>query len=111
MSVETEPAAIVFDRADPHRSLFGERVTPGLPLETQGIEHIPHFRKSSRRVKTIRSTTPLPAHPSTAVLPTCSTLNPGDLTRSGQPPVWRPRKTEDHDRGRWQAVLVGSDHH
>jgi len=51
MGVETEPGAIVIDRADPHGSLYGERITPGLTLEAQFIESISYFWKLPQRVK------------------------------------------------------------
>ena len=49
--VEPEPGSIVFDRADPHGAILGERITPGLPLEAQSVQHILHIRQSPWRVK------------------------------------------------------------
>jgi len=43
--VEPEPSAIVNDRADPHGSLFGERITPCLPVEPQGVQCLPNLGK------------------------------------------------------------------
>jgi hypothetical protein len=41
VDVKQEGGAVMDHRTRPHRSIFGERVTGGLPLEAERIENIP----------------------------------------------------------------------
>ena len=77
MYVEPESGAIVFDRAEPHGSLFGERITSGLLLEAQGVQSLPYLGKLPWRVEDHQVHDALARTPRTAVLPTCSTVTSG----------------------------------
>ena len=46
MGVETEPGAVELDEPIRIGRTSGERITPGLPLEAQGVQQILHIRQS-----------------------------------------------------------------